>query len=200
MLCWRLMLVVFEISGNRHQGQIMYSLQIYRGVFRWPATLTCATDGRQELWLHHIAEGGGPTCPYGRGVLQRQNLVTQSKNLRFPLSLNVAVKVIKGKIKAHALNDSLLRQRCQDIDETFEPLLLHAELHWFSKESALHIFVNCLTALWSSWRRMQLLGKKCHPVTVTSCIWHIFWQNEWSHTEAPRKRSYSGTVKGSYQE
>uniref|UniRef100_A0A3Q3VS94 HAT C-terminal dimerisation domain-containing protein n=1 Tax=Mola mola TaxID=94237 RepID=A0A3Q3VS94_MOLML len=66
------------------------------------------------------------------GVLHHHNLVAKSKNLPFPKSLNVAVKAI-NKIKAHALNDRLFRQLCQEIDETFEPLLLHAELHWLSK-------------------------------------------------------------------
>lgn len=47
--------------------------------------------------------------------------------------------------------------------------LLHTDDCWLSKGTALLVFVSCMTASWSSWRRLvQLSEKRCHPNTATS--------------------------------
>ncbi|KAL0197551.1 hypothetical protein M9458_006091, partial [Cirrhinus mrigala] len=72
-------------------------------------------------------------------VLHRHNLVAKCISPVLHESLNIAVKAI-NKIKAHALNDRLFRQLCQENEETFERLLLHTEVRWLSKGNCLASF------------------------------------------------------------
>ncbi|KAI2645147.1 Zinc finger BED domain-containing protein 5 [Labeo rohita] len=72
-------------------------------------------------------------------VLHRHNLVAKCISPVLHESLNIAVKAI-NKIKAHALNDRLFRQLCQENKETFECLLLHTEVCWLSKGNCLARF------------------------------------------------------------
>jgi hypothetical protein len=44
-----------------------------------------------------------------------------------------------NKIRSNALNDRLFRKRCDENDEDFNRLLLHAEVHWLSKGTCLKI-------------------------------------------------------------
>ena len=68
-------------------------------------------------------------------VIHRQHLV--AKNLSDRLH-----KLMSIVIKAHALNSRLFRQPCTETDDTFERLLLHAEVRWLSMG-------NCLRRLYS---------------------------------------------------
>lgn len=79
-------------------------------------------------------------------VLHRHNLVAKSKSPPLHESLNVAVKAI-NKIKAHALNNRLFRQLCQENDETFERLLLHTDVRWLSKGNCLARFCELFDSI-----------------------------------------------------
>ncbi|XP_071771056.1 zinc finger BED domain-containing protein 5-like [Centroberyx gerrardi] len=94
--------------------------------------LACATDGTPSMVGRYrgftaLLKEQVPHILTVHCVLHRHNLVAKSKSPPLHESLNVAVKAI-NKIKAHALNDRLFRQLCQENDETFERLLLHTDL------------------------------------------------------------------------
>ena len=52
-----------------------------------------------------------------------------------------------NKIKTCALNARLFRQLCGEKDEKFKRLLLHREVHWFSKGSGLKRFFSLYDAI-----------------------------------------------------
>ncbi|KAM3874376.1 zinc finger BED domain-containing protein 5-like [Diretmus argenteus] len=106
--------------------------------------LACATDGAPSMVGRYrgftaLLKEQVPHILTVHCVLHRHNLVAKSKSPPLHESLNVAVKAI-NKIKAHALNDRLFRQLCQENDETFERLLLHTEVRWLSKGNCLARF------------------------------------------------------------
>ncbi|KAM3833924.1 zinc finger BED domain-containing protein 5-like [Diretmus argenteus] len=106
--------------------------------------LACATDGAPSMVGRYrgftaLLKEQVPHILTVHCVLHRHNLVAKSKSTPLHESLNVAVKAI-NKIKAHALNDRLFRQLCQENDETLERLLLHTEVRWLSKGNCLARF------------------------------------------------------------
>ena len=69
-------------------------------------------------------------------VIHRQHLCAKNLRERLSDSLSLVVRMIK-KIKTLALNTRLFRQLCDENDEKFERLLLHAEIRWLPKGSCL---------------------------------------------------------------
>ncbi|XP_010775064.1 zinc finger BED domain-containing protein 5-like, partial [Notothenia coriiceps] len=113
--------------------------------------LTCATDGAPSMVGRYrgfttLLKEQVPHVLTVHCVLHRHNLVAKSKSPPLHESLNVAVKAI-NKIKAHALNNRLFRQLCQENDETFERLLLHTDVRWLSKGNCLARFCELFDSI-----------------------------------------------------
>lgn len=113
--------------------------------------LACATDGAPSMVGRYrgftaLLKEQVPHVLTVHCVLHRHNLVAKSKSPPLHESLNVAVKAI-NKIKAHALNNRLFRQLCQENDETFERLLLHTEVRWLSKGNCLARFCELFDSI-----------------------------------------------------
>lgn len=108
--------------------------------------LACATDGAPSMVGRYrgftaLLKEQVPNVLTVHCVLHRHNLVAKCISPALHESLNVAVKAV-NKIKAHALNDRLFRQLCQENDDTFERLLLHTDVRWLSKGNCLGRFCN----------------------------------------------------------
>lgn len=113
--------------------------------------LACATDGAPSM----VGGYSGFTALLKEQVLHiltvhcvlhHYNLVAKSISPVLHKSLDVAVKAI-NKIKAHALNDRLFRQLCQENEETFEHLLLHTDIRWLSKGNCLARFCELFDSI-----------------------------------------------------
>ena len=74
-------------------------------------------------------------------VIHRQHLVAKNLSERLHQSLQYVISAV-NKIRSNPLNDRLFGLLCQDNDERFNRLLLHTEVHWFSKGA-------CLNRFWS---------------------------------------------------
>uniref|UniRef100_A0A3Q3B1D1 C2H2-type domain-containing protein n=1 Tax=Kryptolebias marmoratus TaxID=37003 RepID=A0A3Q3B1D1_KRYMA len=106
--------------------------------------LACATDGAPSMVGRYrgftaLLKEQVPNILTVHCVLHRHNLVAKCKSPALYESLNVAVKAV-NKIKAHALNDRLFRQLCQENDAIFDCLLLHTDVWWLSKGNCLAHF------------------------------------------------------------
>ncbi|KAL0161518.1 hypothetical protein M9458_045243, partial [Cirrhinus mrigala] len=113
--------------------------------------LPCATDGTGGMVGRYrgftaLLKEQVPHVLTVHCVLHRHNLVAKCISPVLHESLNIAVKAI-NKIKAHALNDRLFRQLCQENEETFERLLLHTEVHWLSKGNCLASFCELFDSI-----------------------------------------------------
>jgi hypothetical protein len=74
-------------------------------------------------------------------VIHRQHLVAKKLSDRLHKSLNIVITAV-NKIKAHALNDRLFRELCDENDKDFKRLLLHTEVRWLSKGNCIRRFYN----------------------------------------------------------
>ncbi|XP_051950665.1 zinc finger BED domain-containing protein 5-like [Xyrauchen texanus] len=106
--------------------------------------LACATDGAPAMVGRYrgfatLLKERVPQVLTVHCMLHRHNLVAKNISPSLHQSLNIAVRAI-NKIKAHALNDRIFRQLCEENDEAFQGLLLHTEVRWLSKG-------NCLARL-----------------------------------------------------
>ncbi|XP_073689566.1 zinc finger BED domain-containing protein 5-like [Garra rufa] len=113
--------------------------------------LSCATDGAPSMVGRYrgftaLLKERVPHVITVHCVLHRHNLLAKCISPVLHESLNIAVKAI-NKIKAHALNNRLFRQLCQENEETFERLLLHTDVRWLSKGNCLARFCELFNSI-----------------------------------------------------
>uniref|UniRef100_A0A3Q3B2L2 DUF4371 domain-containing protein n=1 Tax=Kryptolebias marmoratus TaxID=37003 RepID=A0A3Q3B2L2_KRYMA len=138
--------VRFKASSNTKGQTIFDGLNSYLQEKSIPITniLACATDGAPSMVGRYrgftaLLKEQVPNILTVHCVLHRHNLVAKCKSPALHESLTVAVKAV-NKIKAHALNDRLFRQLCQENYAIFERLLLHTDVRWLSKGNCLARF------------------------------------------------------------
>ena len=77
-----------------------------------------------------------PNCKSTHCIIDRESLAIKKVSCKFNVILSEVVKIM-NHVKANALNSRLFAALCEDVGSEHTQLILHAHIHWLSRDGVL---------------------------------------------------------------